>query len=520
MQAAKRVIKNTGILYARMAITVFLSLYTTRVILGALGAEDFGIFNLVGGTIAMLTFLNASMAAATQRFMSFAQGQGDEGRQHQIFNVSVVLHAGIALLVLALLEGAGFWLFNGIVKIEPERLEAAWLVYQFAAASAFFTILSVPYDAVINAREHMLLYAVLGVIEAVLKLAIALVVAQTAADKLELYGLLMAALSVVLLLLRIGYCHRKYHECKLALRRHFSRPLFKEMTAFAGWSFLGSSTSMLANYGQGLVLNMFFGARVNAAQGVANQVSGQLGVFAGNMLKALNPLIVKSEGAGERQLMLKASFTGSKVGFFLLMFFYVPVLIEMPYLLKLWLKEVPQYTVDFCSLLLLRNLVEQLFLTLVSSISAVGYIKNYQITSSVLTLFILPASFILFHAGYPPSIIYVVFLIYSIITSGVILFFAQRTCGLSICRYIRSIVLRCFLTFSVALGITAIPLMMMEQSFFRLILVGSLSILSFFATVSLMGFSQQERRLFKNIISLAMRKIFFPRNNAICDMQN
>jgi O-antigen/teichoic acid export membrane protein len=273
-RAAHRVAINTGILYVRIAITVFVSLYTTRVILGALGTEDFGIFNLVGGTIVMLTFLNASMAAATQRFMSYAQGQGDELRQRSIFNVSVVLHAIIAIVIVAILEGAGYILFNGVLKIAPDRMQAAWMVYQFAVASMFFTILSVPYDAVINAREHMLLFAVLGVIEAFLKLGIALFIVKVDSDKLVVYGLLMALLSVALLLLRMMYCHICYHECKIAPVRYINRPLFKEMTSFAGWSFFGTSTSMIANYGQGVVLNMFFGAKVNAAQAVAGQVSG------------------------------------------------------------------------------------------------------------------------------------------------------------------------------------------------------------------------------------------------------
>ena len=212
MEQAKRVAKNTGFLYARMAITVFISLYVTRLVLAALGAEDFGTFSVVGGAIAMLTFLNAAMTAASQRFMSYAQGEGNNHKQKNIFNVSVLLHFFIAIAVVLLLEGAGYIFFNGLLKINPERMHAAKLIYQFLIVSTFFTIISVPYDAVINAHENMFFVAVLGIIESLLKLGIALFITYTVFDKLISYGFLMALLAIFLLLVRRVYCHRKYEE--------------------------------------------------------------------------------------------------------------------------------------------------------------------------------------------------------------------------------------------------------------------------------------------------------------------
>jgi O-antigen/teichoic acid export membrane protein len=495
-----RVVMNTGILYARMAVTMFLSLYTTRIVLVALGAEDFGIFNLVGGTIAMLTFLNASMAAATQRFMSFSKGQGNENRQHQIFNVSIVLHSGIALLILALIEAVGFWLFNGTLKIEPERMQAAWLVYQFAAASTCFTILAVPYDAVINAHEHMLMFAVLGVIEAVLKLAIGLVIANAVIDKLELYGLLMAALSVILLLIRVGYCHRKYRECKLNLRRHFSRTLFNEMTAFAGWSLLGTSISMLTNYGQGLLLNMFFGATVNAAQGIANQISGQLSVLANSLMQALNPVIAKSEGVGDRDLMLKASMVGSKAGFLLLVLVYVPVIVEMPYLFSIWLNKVPEYAIIFCRILLLRKLVEQFYLPIISSIAATGRIKNLQITTSILMLLAFSISGLLFYLDCAPYIIYISFLIGSVITFGIALFNASQQCDYPVRIYIKEVVIRCLGVLVLVISVSVPPLFFISNGLMRICVVTMISVVSFIVATWWIGFGVGERIQLKTII--------------------
>jgi O-antigen/teichoic acid export membrane protein len=493
MKASHRVVINTGILYARMGITVSLSLYTTRVVLIALGIGDFGIFNLVGGVIAMLTFLNSSMTEATQRFMSFAHGQGNETRQHNIFNVSVMLHAGIALLLIGILEIAGYFLFNGVLQIAPDRMHAAWIVYQCAIASTFFTIISVPYDAVINARENMLLFAVLGVVEAVLKLLIAFAISSTSHDKLVLYGVLFTLLSFILFAFRVIYCSARYFECTLALHRYFDKALFHEMTSFAGWSFLGSSTSILSNYGQGIVLNMFFGTVVNAAQGISNQVSGQLGAFAGTMLRALNPLIAKSEGAGDRAMMLKATLMGSKVSFFLLMLFYVPMLVEMPYIFEIWLKNVPDYAVIFCRLLLLRNLINQLYATLISSISAVGKIREYQISMSLLNLLPLVLSYILFSMGMEPYFLYLSFLAYSVGEFILVLVFSKLKFSMSIRSYLEDVVVRCSAAFLICLGASCLPLLFMGQGLGRLLAVLTLCLISYIPSVWFVIFSSDDR---------------------------
>jgi Na+-driven multidrug efflux pump len=493
MQAAKRVAVNTGILYARMAITVFISLYSTRLILFALGSNDFGIFNLVGGTIAMLGFLNTSMAAATQRFMSYAQGAGNPERLKRIFNVSLLLHLIIAVILIFFLEIAGFFFFQSILNIPPDRIEAAKIIYQVMIISMLFTVVSVPYDAVINSHENMLLFALLGILESIIKLGIAFYITELMGDRLVMYGILMASLSVFLLLVRYFYCKSKYEECVVAVRENYDNHLMKEMTTFAGWSFLGSCMNMIANYGQGIVLNMFFGTVVNAAQGIANQISGQLSVFAGTMLKALNPLIAKSEGAGDRSLMLNASMMGSKISFFLLTVFFVPVLIEMPYILKIWLKEVPLFTILFCQLLLVRNLIEQLFVTLVSSISAVGKIRNFQIFASTLTFFPLLVSYFLCRNGYPAHTLYVVFIIYSIIASINILYFTHKLCGLSIPFFLKEVILRCVLSFVIALALSSIPLFVMAEGFPRLLCVLLISFISLVFLVYTIGITKSER---------------------------
>ncbi|WP_281336396.1 hypothetical protein [Flavobacterium eburneipallidum] len=507
MQAAHRVAKNTGILYARMAITVFISLYSTRLVLAALGVADFGLFNVVGGVVAMLGFLNGSMAAATQRFMSYAQGEGDLEKVKRIFNMSTILHAGIAVLMVLVLEIAGYFFFNGILNIAPERVEVAKIIYHFMVASTFFTVLSVPYEAVITSHENMLFYAILGILESVLKLGIALYITYSAYDHLVMYGLLMAVLAVFLLFLRQLYCHRNYVECEFNFRKYYEKGLMKEISSFAGWSLLGSASSMIANYGQGIVINIFFGTLVNAAQSIAAQISGQLGVFSLTLSKALNPLIDKSEGAGNRQMMLKATLGGTKISFFLLSFLYIPFLIEMPYILALWLKDVPEFTVVFCRLLLIRNLIEQLYIPLTNALAAVGNIKKFQIVSSLLNIVPIIVSYVFFSLGFPPYSLYIAFMLFSASMLFNVIYFSKINCDLQVEVFLKEIVFKCFLTFALALSIAAIPIFLITNEFIQFAGVSIFGLASYLLLIWMFLLSQSEKDLVLNIKNKLMNRI-------------
>lgn len=316
MSTASRVAKNTGYLYAKMGITMFISLYTTRLVLNSLGDVDFGIFNIVGGAIAMLGFLNAAMAGATQRFMSYSEGEGNKEKQKQIFNISIVLHTAISLLVGVVLLVVGYFFFHGILNIPPDRQFAAKVVYGSLIVSTMFTVMNVPYDAMLNAHENMRYYAIVGIIESLLKLAVAFAVVYTTSDKLIVYGMLMAVMPLITLTIMRVYCHRRYEECIWAPRRYFDHGLMREMTGFAGWNFVSTTLAMVGYYGQGIVLNYFFGPLLNAAYGIVTQLNGQLLVLSNNMLKALNPVIVKNEGTKNRHKMLDISLFGNKLSFF------------------------------------------------------------------------------------------------------------------------------------------------------------------------------------------------------------
>lgn len=442
-QTANRVIKNTGYLYMKMAITMFVSLYTTRLILNSLGASDFGIYNIVGGVISMLGFLNAAMAGSTQRFMNFAEGEGNNEKKVVIFNVSIVLHVLVAAIVGVMLLIAGVLFFNGILNIPDARVFAAKIVYASLIISTMVTILIVPYDAVLNSHENMKYYSIVGVFEALLKLAVAFACVYTSEDKLIVYGLLMAAIPFVSLSVMAIYCHKKYSECCYRIKRNWDKKIAKDMISFAGWGFLNSTSSLLCMQGVSILLNMFGGVIANAAHGIANQLAGQLMVFSNNMLKALNPVLVKSRGAGETEKMIEAAVTGNKLSFIIYTFFAIPFMINCPYILSLWLKNVPEYAVLFVRLVLVRQMISQLMVTLETCISATGRIRNYTISSTAIWLFPILLGYCLYKFNYPIETIYWLLIILVCVRIANVLVFCKRLFDLKIIDYVKGTLWPC-----------------------------------------------------------------------------
>lgn len=500
MSTASRVAKNTGYLYAKMGITVFISLYTTRLVLNSLGDVDFGIFNIVGGAIAMLGFFNAAMAGATQRFMSFTEGEGNKEKQKQIFNISIVLHAAISILVGVVLLLAGYFFFHGILNIPPNRQFAAQVVYGSLIVSTMFTVMSVPYDAMLNAHENMRYYAIVGIIESLLKLAVAFAVVYTVSDKLIVYGMLMAAIPFITLTIMRVYCHRRYEECIWAPRCYFNRALMREMTGFAGWHFLSTSSALLGNYGNSIILNHFYGVRLNAAMGVANQLHSQLMVLSTNLIKALNPVIVKNEGAHNREKMLEISLIGCKVSFFLLALVGIPFIIEAPTILKWWLKDIPEWTIVFLRCCIIRALIEQLFITLNTTISAQGNIKGTSFWNVVLYITPLFTLWLLFHYNYPPYWLYINAILFMAIGTGIVrLYYVRKFCGLSIMHFFCDVILRSLILLGLVLTISYLPeFIQTVKPWLRVLCVLGTSTLSIIILSYLVLLNKKERGYIKN----------------------
>lgn len=441
MSTSTRIIKNTGYLYVKMGITVLLSLYTTRLILASLGASDFGIFNLVGGVIFMLGFLNVTMANATQRFMSYAEGNGNIENKRRVFNVSLALHIAVAIVTGIILMMAMNPLFNMVFNILPDRVFASKVIYVSLVVSTMFTILNVPYDSVMNAHENMLYYSIIGIIEAFLKLIVAFLCVYSSHDKLIVYGVLMAFIPFITLTIMKVYCHKKYEECVISFHRYWDNGLVKQIASFFSWNFLTAISSLASAYGGGLVLNHFFGTVVNAAQGIANQINGQMSALSANLMKAVNPVIVKMAGSKEIASMNKVTLEGCKFSTLLIALFAVPMVLEMPYVLKLWLKDVPEWTIAFCCLQLVITLICQTASGMSTGVYAEGNIKWYAIYKSIMNLTPVLITYIVLIVGGSPVWFYVVMvLIWAIGGNAVIVYYSHKHCRMEIKTYFTEVV--------------------------------------------------------------------------------
>jgi len=506
MNAANRVALNTGILYGRMLITMGITLYSTRLVLNALGSTDYGIFNLLAGIILMLSFLNTAMATSTQRYLSYHQGKNDVEMQKKVFTNSLTLHIAIGLLIVLGLETAGLFLFDGFLNIPSARVDAARTIYHFMSLTVFFTIIAVPFNGSLVAHENMFWVAFVNIIETLLKLAIAIVLYTVAGDKLIVYGLLTAGITVISFTLYAIYCFKKYPDCTLQGITKPEKGMIKELGSFAGWNLFGSLCSLGRTQGLALILNLFFGTVVNAAYGIANQVGSQLLFFSSTMLRALNPQIMKSEGAGDRDRMLRLSMMASKFGFFLLAIFAIPCIFEMRGILSFWLKNVPEYTIMFCQLVLVGALTNQLTIGLQSAMQAQGEIKVYQVVVGGLLLLNLPIAYLLLKAGLPPFSVMISYICVEFVACMFRLIMSRKLLSLNIALYIRNVFQKEWLpVFISCLTCYAVATIVGEEHF-RFLLTGILSGVIFIVTVFYFGLIDREKQLVLEMVSKVKKK--------------
>ncbi len=487
---------------------MFISLYTTRLILKTLGTTDFGIFNIVGGTIALLGFLNSSMASSSQRFMSYSQGKGEKEKQKNIFNVSFILHLGISAISVIAFIIAGFLFFGSILNIPESREYAAKVVYGSMIVSTAFSIMSVPYEAVMNAHEDMKYYAILGIFESFLKLVVAFATVYTLSDKLIVYGILMSVIPLVTLTIMRIYCHQKYEECIISPKKYFSVPLMKEITSFAGWGFINSISSIFTMQGMAIVLNMFGGVIVNTAHGIANQLSGQLLIFSNNMLKALNPVLVKDFGAGYTNKMVKTAATGNKLSFITYTIFAIPLLVECPFVLSIWLGEVPEYAVLFVRLVLIRQMVTQMMITLETCIFATGIIKKFTLSASVIWLSPLISSYVMYKLGAPIYTIYLLLIAAACCRVANALCFCNILCGLDVKQYMRHTLTPC-ITLAVIILCILVPIQQcLQESWSRIIVIILTTLLIYPILSYIIGFNSKERDIIGGVIRKLKTKLY------------
>lgn len=499
MAVASRVVKNTGYLYIKTLVSMFVMLYVTRIVLRTLGAEDFGIYDVVGGAIAMLGFLNTSMANTVQRYLNNAQGVNDFERQKRIFSCGVTFHIVISIIVVIVLLVAYFILFDGVLNINKERTEAAKIVYACLIVNSFFSIITVPYDASINAHEDMLIYASIGVIDIFLKLGVAITIMHTTHDKLILYGVLMMIVPIATYLMMKLWCIFKYKECRIKIREYYDKSISKEMLSFAGWSFVGTSSNVVGNYGNSIVLNHFFGTTLNTVAGIANQFQGMLIVLSNGMLRSLNPIIYKT-GSIETNKMMEYSYKGCKYSYNLLSLLAFPIIIETPYVLELWLGNVPEWTVLFVRLQLLRCLLEQMTTTFDKSLAAVGKIKEYNMFSLVFNLLPIVLLFIAYSMGLPPYWHFIVAIFFMVVLVGVVkVLYCFKYCGLELLPFARTVLVPCIVITCIAIPLLILLHISLEDGIIRLLIIASLNTIIIFC-VNLFFMSEGEKNASLNML--------------------
>jgi O-antigen/teichoic acid export membrane protein len=470
-----------------------ISLVSTRLILNALGSTDFGIFSLIGGVIAMLTFLNNAMTQATQRFLNYNLGAGDVEKLKQIFNASVLLHLIIGILVVALIEIAGLWAFDYFLNIPIERLSASKIVFHFIVISTFFTIISVPYDGIINAHEHMLFDSILGIVQSLGILAIALSITILNTDKLEWYGAFMAGLTILLLVIRRIYCRIQYPESKINFNKYLNKHTLIEMINYSKFTLMGATSSMFGAFGVPVILNSFFGTKINAAHGVAIQLNGQISVFSNAMMRALNPQITKSEGSGNRTRMFDLAILGSKYGYLLLAFFAIPFILEADFILKLWLKNPPEYAILFCQFAIVVSMLNQLSIPISNMINAQGNIGRLNVFSSIIFISILPIIYFLFKLQFPPFWFYIVQILLELVLLNLRLYQAKHKLNFPIKLFMTKVLKPVFI---ITLSMSVIGLSIKyfcEESYFRLIVNFTLVFITSLIITYLFALSVREK---------------------------
>lgn len=420
---SKRIARNAIYLYGRMLLTVGVSLYTARVVLDTLGVDNYGIYNLVGGIVAIMGFINGTMAGATQRFLNYEMGAGDPTRLQRTFSNAMLIHLAIAGVVLLLGETVGLWFVNTRLVIDPARMQAANITYQLSLLAAIAGIVQIPYVASVMAHERMDFYALISILNVLLKLAVALSILWIASlDTLVFYATLMLVAALIVMLIYRAYCRRHFTECRF--NGKVDRDIFGSLLRFSGWDLYGNLSYTARLQGTIVILNNFGGTVLNSAGNLTLTVSGTISCFAGAVITAFRPQIIQQYAKRNYAYMQSLINNCARYSFILMGLLVIPLYLEVDYLLALWLKEVPEYTAVFCRISLIAACGELLIMIVCIGIHATGRIKAFSFITGTLYLLELPVMYLLLHHTGQPSLVYVVhccFILLILFTDTVIL---------------------------------------------------------------------------------------------------
>ena len=451
VSGARRIAKNTLLLYVRMAVLLLVGLYTSRVVLGALGESDYGIYNVVGGVVAMFSMISGALSSAISRFITFELGRGGS-RLKAVFRCASLVQIALALIVVAVGEPLGLWFIGEKMTIPAERIGAAQIVLQFSLITFVINLLSVPYNATIVAHEKMGAFAAVGLFEGGAKLGVALLLAVAPIDRMVWYAMLMCVVALCVRSSYVIYCRKQFDECRkngnCGRTAEDSRTglfgtdasILKEMFSFAGWNFIGVSAGVLKDQGGNVLINLYSPSpAVNAGRGIAMQLSGAVQNFVTNFMTAVNPQITKSYASGEFDYMHRLVRKSARFSYFLILFFALPLIFETDWLLGLWLKDIPEYAPVFVRLLLVLVLSDSLSNPLITTQLATGNIKKYQLIVGGILLLNIPVSWALLACGLGVEWVVVVAIALSQTAMFARLFLLRGMAGLDVGRWLRDV---------------------------------------------------------------------------------
>jgi len=502
-----RIAKNTALLYFRMLLIMLITLYITRVLLNVLGKSDFGTYEVVGSIVAMFAFLSSTMATAAQRFFAMELGVENHVKLKQVFSINVLIFIGLAIVIFIFAETLGLWYFNTKLNIPPNRFEAAAWVYQFSIFTSMVSIITIPYLAIITAREHMQAYAYLSIFEVIFKLAIVFVLIYLPVDKLKLYAVLMFAVQILISAAYIAYSTIKFPECKV--KYYWNKTTFNDVFSFAGWSLIGALAMTIRSKGIDLLLNNFFDVLVNAARGLAYRVYSALILFVNNFFTAIRPQIIKSYSADNEDKsgeMMKLVFQSSKFCYYLILILSLPILIETKSILNLWLNGVvPEYTVIFTRLIIINAIIESLANPFIASIQATGKIKLYQIVTGSIILLILPVSYLFLKLGFPPQSTMYISIVITIMAHISRTLFMNNLLKMNILSYFKQVI---FPILGVTLLAFVFPLLFyysFTASFWRVVGVAAITVVSSAFIIYYVGLTKSEKTALKMFVLAKFR---------------
>lgn len=495
----KRIAKNTIFLYIRMMVVMLVSLYTSRVILDTLGASDYGIYNVVGGIVTIVSFLNSALGGSTSRFLTFALGEKNLNKQKSTFGACLNLHIGVALLVLILGETIGLWFFYEKMVIPDDRMVAAFWVYQFSILTTMVSFTQVPYNASLIAHEEMSIYAYVGLYEALSRLVIAYVITISPIDNLIFYGLLLLINTVAVQLFYRLYAIKHFVECRFSIVK--DKTLYKKLLNYSGWDLFGNLALVCQGEGVNLLLNVFFGPIVNAARAIAFQIQGAVTQFVSNFMTAVRPQVIKNYAEGNINKMYTMTFYAAKFSYILMLALVVPIICEIRFILSIWLgNAVPDETALFAVIVLITYTWRTFHIAALMPYHAIGKIKTGNITIGSLMIAALPIGYVLFKLGCPAYSIFLAIFAIEIVSVFVMYWLIHRYEYFPYWYVLTKILLPCGLVTLCTIILPTLITNLMEDGWCRLFTVGFSTEISLLLSALYLGLNKEERtRIFSFI---------------------